>query len=69
MKFDTNIVREFLPDDCKKRFLVWDVIFISGENIIAIYRSPFEEKVYIPIKEYNSKILQKNRSEKLNKII
>jgi hypothetical protein len=69
MEFDSDIVREFLPDECKKRFLVWDNIFISGENIIAIYRSPFEEKVCISIKDYNSKMLQKDRSEKLNKII
>jgi hypothetical protein len=69
MKFDTSIVKEFLPDECRKHFLVWDNIFISGENIIAIYRSPFEEKISIPIKEYNAKLIQKNRDNTINNIL
>jgi hypothetical protein len=44
-------------------------IFISGENIIAIYRSPFEEKISIPIKEYNAKLIQKNRDNTINNIL
>lgn len=70
MRFDHDIIREFIPKEDQDRFLVWDNIFLSKSgNIIAIYRSPFEETIHIPIDEYNSRLIQKNRDNKLNSIL
>lgn len=70
MKFDHDIIFEFIPDEDKKSFLVWDNVYCSVDgNIIATYRAPFEETVYIQMSEYNSKLKAKKREEKINKII
>lgn len=67
-KFDTNIVFEFIPDNDKKSFMVWDNIFLSGDKIVAIYRAPFEEKIYVSLTEYELRVKQKERDIKLNKL-
>jgi len=68
--FDHDIVFEFIPEEDKKSFLVWVNVYCSVDgNIIATYRAPFEETVYIQMSEYNLKLKAKQREEKINKII
>jgi hypothetical protein len=68
-KFDLDIIFSLLPEDDKKSFLVWDNVYSSEFNIIAIYRSPFEEKLVIPRSDYDSIIRQKERDKRLNNIL
>jgi len=76
MKFDCDILFEFLPEEDKKHFLVWDNVFKqnpffdnSSIGIVAIYRAPFEEKIIISIDEYEKKVKQKNRDINIDKIL
>ena len=77
LQFDQDILFEFLPEEDKKSFLVWDNAFciVSGDaraagvtRIVAIYRAPFEERVFIPLPEYELRLKQKERDFKLNKL-
>lgn len=79
MKFDHDILFEFLPEEDKKSFMVWDNVFCNPNGldakwagvarIVAIYRAPFEERVFIPLPEYELRLKQKEREIKLNKIL
>ena len=71
MKFDQDILFEFLPEKDKKSFMVWDNAYLnmSKNTIVTTYRAPFEERVLIPLDEYQMKLKQKEREEKLNKIL
>lgn len=76
--FDSDILKEFLPEEDKKSFLVWDNILLtpkyssipdSVETIVAIYRAPFEERIIIPLNEYEGKVKQKERDSRINSIL
>jgi hypothetical protein len=71
MKFDHDILFEFLPEEDKKSFMVWDNAFlnVSRDTIVAIYRAPFEERVFIPLDEYEVRLKQKVRDTKLDSIL
>lgn len=79
MKFDHDILFEFLPEEDKKSFMVWDNVFCNPNGldakaagvarIVAIYRAPFEERVFIPLDEYELKLKQKLRDNKINSVI
>ncbi len=78
MKFDQDILFEFLPEEDKKSFMVWDNVLLSQryasipdsvQTIVATYRAPFEERVLIPLDEYDARVKQKERDNKLNKIL
>lgn len=74
MNFDHDILFEFLPEEDKKNFLVWDNTFLSGTLttklvIRATYRAPFEEYISIPLSDYESRLKQKERENKLNTIL
>jgi hypothetical protein len=71
MKFNQDILFEFLPEEDKKSFMVWDYVHLNmgKDRIVATYRSPFEERVIIPLDEYESRLKQKEREIKLNKIL
>ena len=78
MKFDHDILFEFIPEEDKKSFMVWDNVLLtqkyssipnSVQNIVATYRAPFEERVLIPLDEYDARVKQKERDNKLNKIL
>ena len=74
MKFDHDILFEFLSDEDKKNFLVWDNAFLSGTIstklvVRATYRAPFEERISIPFEDYQIRLKQKEREIKLNKIL
>ena len=70
MKFDYDILFEFLPEEDKKYFMVWDNVIINYTgNILATFRSPFEERIVIPFEEYQMKLKQKERDNKLNTIL
>jgi hypothetical protein len=83
MKFDHDILFEFLPEEDKKSFMVWDNVILSQkyasipdkplsrnvlsvQTIVATYRSPFEERVLIPLDEYELRVKEKERNNKLN---
>jgi hypothetical protein len=70
-KFNQDILFEFLPEEDKKSFMVWDNAFlnVSRDTIVVIYRAPFEERVLIPLDEYELRVKEKEREEKLNKIL
>ena len=69
MKFDHDILFEFLPEEDKKSFMVWDNSFlnVSRDSIVAIYRA-FEERVFIPLDEYQLRVKEKERDNKLNNL-
>ena len=74
MKFDYDILFEFIPEKDKKSFMVWDNAFCNPNGrgvarIVAVYRAPFEERVFIPLDEYELRLKQKERDNKLNKIL
>ncbi len=86
MKFDYDILFDFLSEEDKKSFMVWDNVILSQkytpipdkplarnvlsvQTIVATYRAPFEERIFIPLDEYELKLKLKNREEKLNKIL
>ena len=71
MKFDHDILFEFIPEEDKKSFMVWDYVHLNmgKDRIVATYRAPFEERVLIPLDEYESRLKQKEREIKLNKIL
>ena len=70
MKFEYDILFDFLSDEDKKSFMVWDNVIINyAGNILATFRSPFEERIVIPFEEYQIKLKQKEREIKLNKIL
>ena len=71
MKYDYDILFEFIPEKDKKYFQVWDNVFlnVSRDSIVAVYRTPFDERVFIPLSEYEARVKQKERDSKLNKIL
>jgi hypothetical protein len=79
MKFDHDILFEFLPEEDKKSFMAWDNVFCNPNGrdakaagvarIVAIYRAPFEERVFIPLSEYKVRLKQKERDNKLDSIL
>ena len=84
MKFDYDILFEFLPEEDKKSFIVWDNAFRTGAafcnpngldaksgsaRIIAVYRAPFEQRIFIPLSKYELRLKQKVRATKLDSIL
>jgi hypothetical protein len=71
MKFDQDILFEFLPEEDKKSFMVWDNAFlnVSRDTIVAVYRAPFEQRIFIPLSEYEVRLKQKERDNKLDTIL
>ena len=71
MKFDQDILFDFLSEEDKKSFMVWDNCHLnpSRDAIVATYRSPFEERIIIPLDEYELRVRQKEREEKLNSLL
>jgi hypothetical protein len=70
MKFEQDILFEFLPEEDKRSFMVWDNAFlnVSRDTIVATYRAPFEERVLIPLDEYELRVKEKERDNKLNNL-
>ena len=70
MKFEQDILFEFLPEEDKRSFMVWDNAFlnVSRDTIVATYRAPFEERVFIPLDEYELRVKEKERDNKLNNL-
>jgi hypothetical protein len=74
MKFDHDILFEFLPEEDKKSFMAWDNVFFNpngrgSARIVAVYRSPFEERIFIPLSKYEVRLKQKVRNAKLDSIL
>jgi hypothetical protein len=79
MKFDHDILFEFLPEEDKKSFMAWDNVFCNPNGrdakaagvarIVAVYRAPFEERIFIPLSEYEVRLKQKVRDTKLDSIL
>jgi hypothetical protein len=72
--FDHDILFEFIPEEDKKYFMVWDNVFCNpngrgSARIVAIYRAPFEERVFILLSEYEVRLKQKERDIKLSSIL
>jgi len=38
-------------------------------RIVAVYRAPFEERIFIPLSEYEVRLKQKERDIKLDNIL
>ena len=69
MKFDHDILFDFLPEEDKKSFMVWVTVFSSTNNrVISIYRAPFEDRLSIPLDEYELRVKQKERNTKLDEL-
>ena len=77
MKFDHDILFEFIPEEDKKYFMVWDNVLLtqkyssipnSVQNIVATYRAPPYKRVLIPLDEYELRVKEKERNNKLNNL-
>jgi hypothetical protein len=79
MSFDHDILFEFIPEKDKKSFMVWDNVYevpslyigtlsASSGVIVAVYRAPFEQKIVVTLKQYNARLKQKERGNKLNNL-
>ena len=72
MKFNQDILFEFLPEEDKKSFMVWDYVHLNmgKDRIVAIYGDGFDAascgNVIIPLSDYDSRVKQKERDNKLN---
>jgi len=44
--FDYNILFEFLSEEDRKSFMVWDTSFLNMKQdfIVVIYRAPFQKR-------------------------
>ena len=79
MKFDYDILFEFLSEEDRNYFTAWDNVFCNPNGrdakaagvarIVAVYRAPFEERVFIPLSEYEVRLKQKARDTKLDSIL
>ena len=86
MKFDYDILFEFLSEEDRNYFTAWDnAAFSTGAafcnpngrdagaagsaRIVAVYRAPFEERIFIPLSEYEVRLKQKERDNKLDNIL
>lgn len=46
MEYKHDILFEFLTQEDKNNFLVWDNVMLSTNgNIVATYRAPFDERI------------------------
>jgi hypothetical protein len=75
MKFDHDILFEFLSEEDKNYFTAWDSVFCNPnakaaglDRIVAVYRAPFEERIFIPLSEYKVRLKQKERDVKLEEL-
>lgn len=69
MDFDYEIIKSFIPEKERKHFLVFENVYISGSKILAPYRAPFSSELVIDKTEYESRLKQKQREEKLNQLV
>jgi hypothetical protein len=74
MKFDHDILFEFLSEEDRNYFMAWDGVFCNpngrgSARIVAVYRSPFEQRIFIPLSEYEVRLKQKERDIKLSAIL
>ena len=79
MKYDHDILYQFIPTDHKERFLSWTTTYpsIEGINIVGVYtvhygvnsRAPFEQRILIPFSLYMERLKQKQRDTILNQIL
>ncbi len=71
MKFDQDIIKSFIKNPLHREdFFVFDNIFIGGNgNIIAVYRSPFEERAHISMADYENAVRAKKRENELKKLL
>jgi hypothetical protein len=76
-KFNQDILFEFLSEEDKKSFRVWDNVMLSKkyasipdsvQTIVATYRASFEERIFIPLDEYELRVKEKERDNKLNNL-
>ncbi len=65
---DYEILFEFIPKENKKYFLAWVNAFLSSKTIVAVYRAPFEEKIFVSLDEYELRLKEKERNNKLNNL-
>jgi hypothetical protein len=74
MNFDYEIIKSFIPEENKKSFLVFESVRLigslqSGYKIWAPYRAPFSENLSIDLSDYETRLKQKQREDKLNQIL
>jgi hypothetical protein len=70
MKFDHDILFEFLSEEDKNYFTAWDNVFFNPNGrIVAVYRAPLEQRIFIRLSEYEVRLKQKERDIKLDNIL
>ena len=81
MKFDHDILFEFIPEEDKKSFMVWDNVILtqkynsipnSVQNIVVRKKLSVDGNVtgavLIPLDEYQLRVKEKERDNKLNNL-
>lgn len=71
VNYDYDILMSFVPGGDKGRFLAFESVYSSsdGSLIYAPYRAPFSSELVIYKTEYESRLKQKQREEKLNQLV
>ena len=69
--FDYGVLKSFVPIKDIQNFIVFEStrLTYNGNTIRMIVLSPFPEIIYINLSDYNSRLTQKIREEKLNTIL
>jgi hypothetical protein len=68
-QLDYEIIKSFIPEDKRKSFLVFESVRLNGSKIWAPYRAPFSEKLSIDFSDYEMRLKQKQREDKLNQVL
>lgn len=46
-KYNHDVIKQFLPKEDLKGFMIFENIFQSGGKLVVHYRAPFSEKIRI----------------------
>jgi hypothetical protein len=68
-KYNHNVIKQFLPKEDLKNFLVFENIFQSGGRLIVSYRAPFSESITISLTDYNLAFRTWERNQKIEEIL
>ncbi len=67
-KYNHNVIKQFLPKEDLKSFVVFENIFQSGDKLVVHYRTPFSEKITISLTDYNLAHRVYERNEKIEEL-
>lgn len=67
-RYNHDVIKQFLPKEDLKSFMVFENIFQSGGKLVVHYRAPFSEKITISLTDYNLAHREYERNEKIEEL-